>query len=234
MCRQKVKLRHQRLKCNKIKGVILLRRGVKQRHSRVVPQGIRDGSVPASAVAARENAPVSVCLCDTITAKADMKLSPQVELIIDVLRTSTHGGLKDEHFFSCFLQHAQSAGMQVDLGRLAFHGKYLRNVYAAIRRQTAETEGHEAMEKEFTRAVNDFHGMVSAFIADADEEFRSHAEQHALAVSEHGLRALLLLAEDFAALKNLELEMLQAEEAENGGENRSADAPAIENRDDNG
>lgn len=149
-----------------------------------------------------------------------MQLSPQVELIIEVLRTSSPDGLKDEQRFSLFLQHAQNAGKQVDLGRLAFHGKYLRNVYAAIRRQNAETEGHEAMEREFARAVNDFHGMVTEFIADADPEFRASTERDTLAVTENGLRALLLLAEDFATLKNLELEMMrsQADEDEHGRE----------------
>lgn len=149
-----------------------------------------------------------------------MEISPEVELIIDILSNSTSDGLQDERLFSQFLQHAQSAGKQEALGKLAFHGKYLRNLYAAIRRQTQETELYEKMEKEFSRATNDFHGMVTEFISDGEEEFRATVERHSLAVSENGLRNLLSLAEDFTALKNLELEMLQGgNEYENEYEN---------------
>jgi hypothetical protein len=158
----------------------------------------------------------------------DMDISPQVELIIEFLQTSTSDGLRDELLFAQFLQHAQNAGLQEALGGLAFHGKYLRNLYVTIRRQTRETELYEKLETEFSRAVNDFHGMVSDFVTDADEEFRSTVERHALAVTENGLRNLLLLAEDFAALKNLELEMMHGEdEAEDaaGDEENGGDPP---------
>lgn len=161
-----------------------------------------------------------------------MEISPEVELIIEFLSKSTADGLRDERMFSQFLQHAQTAGKQAALGKLAFHGKYLRNLYIAIRRQTQESELYEKMEKEFSRATNDFHGMVSEFIAGAEEEFRTAVERHALAVSETGLRNLLSLAEDFTALKNLELEMMQGrDEYENEYENEYEDEYEDEHED---
>jgi hypothetical protein len=153
----------------------------------------------------------------------EMEISPEVELIIEFLSTSTGDGLQDERLFSQFLQHAQSAGKQEALGKLAFHGKYLRNLYIAIRRQTQESELYEKMEKEFSRATNDFHGMVTEFIADGEEEFRAAVERHALAVSENGLRNLLSLAEDFTALKNLELEMMQRRDENEDGEDAAGE-----------
>lgn len=140
-----------------------------------------------------------------------MDISPEVALIIEFLQTSTSEGLQDDRLFAQFLQHGQSADRQEEVGRLAFHGKYLHNLYVALRRQTQGSELYEKLEAEFSRAVNDFHGMVTAFVADADEEFRGTVERHTLEVSEQGLRSLLALARDFAALKNLELEVVQAE-----------------------
>lgn len=145
-----------------------------------------------------------------------MELSPQVEIILEFLQNHNADGLRDARRLAFFLQHAQSAGKQHALGGLAFHGKYLRSLYAAVRQQTAGTALYEKLEQEFSRAVNDFHGMVSAFIADAEEEFRSAVERQALAVDENGLRNLLSLAEDFTALKNLELDVMQGEEEARG------------------
>jgi hypothetical protein len=99
-----------------------------------------------------------------------MQISPQVEIILEFLQNNSADGLRDARLLAFFLQHAQSAGKQHALGGLAFHGKYLRGLYSAVRRQTPGTELHEKLEQEFSRAVNDFHGMVSAFIADAEEE----------------------------------------------------------------
>ncbi|MBR9977050.1 MAG: hypothetical protein KFH87_03095 [Bacteroidetes bacterium] len=130
-----------------------------------------------------------------------------MEAIIELLRKFQSEGLHDEGLLTLFLQHAHSAGKQKELGELAFHGKYLRNIYITIRRQTQESELYEKLESEFARAVNDFHGMLSAFIADGDEEFCSRVQQHALAVSEAGLKQLLELAGDFATLKNMEIEL---------------------------
>ena len=140
-----------------------------------------------------------------------MDISPEVELIVEFLQTSTRDGLQDDRLFSQFLQHAQSADRQEELGKLAFHGKYLHNLYVAVRRQTQGTELYDKMEQEFSRAVNDFHGMVTEFVTDAEEDFREVVQRHTLAVSEEGLQRLLTLARDFTALKNLELEVLQAE-----------------------
>lgn len=136
-----------------------------------------------------------------------MNISPQVEAIIELLHKFQSEGLRDEDLLTLFLQHAHSAGKQKELGELAFHGKYLRNMYVTIRRQTQESELYEKLESEFARAVNDFHGMLTAFIADGDEVFRNQVQQHALAVSEAGLKHLLELAEDFATLKNMEIEL---------------------------
>lgn len=202
---------------------MLLERGVKQRHSGLLPRPDGIGSAAAHVVTARRIARFSVCLRDMEQPRAEMERTPQVELILDVLRTTAPGGLKDEQHFALFLLHAQRAGKQAELGRLAFQGKYLRNVYAAIRRQSAETEGHDSMEKEFSRAVNDFHGLVSDFIADAEQDFRVPTERDTLAVTEDGLRALLRLADDFAALKNLELEMMQAQGSARGAPEEAAD-----------
>ncbi len=138
-----------------------------------------------------------------------MEISPQVEMILEVLQQYASDGLRDEALFARFMQHAQNGGKQAALGALAFHGKYLRNLYVTIRRQTQETELYEKLEKEFSRAVNDFHGMITDFVADAEEEFRSTVERHILAVNESGLKNLLSLAEDFTALKNMELDYLQ-------------------------
>lgn len=140
-----------------------------------------------------------------------MDISPEVALIIEFLQTSTAEGLQDDRLFAQFLQHGQDADRQEAVGRLAFHGKYLHNLYVALRRQTQGSELYEKLEKEFSRAVNDFHGMVTDFVEDAGEEFRGTVERHTLEVSEHGLRSLLALAKDFTALKNLELEVAQAE-----------------------
>ncbi len=150
--------------------------------------------------------------------KPVMEISPQVEIILEFLQDHTPGGLRDEQLFAAFMQHAQSAGKQQALGALAFQGKYLRNLYTTIRRQTAGTELYEKLELEFSRAINDFHGMVTAFVADAEEDFRSIVECDTLAVTENGLRSLLSLAEDFTALKNLELDVMQGEEDSPGPE----------------
>ncbi|MBE0642782.1 MAG: hypothetical protein IH600_01755 [Bacteroidetes bacterium] len=142
-----------------------------------------------------------------------MEISPQVEMILEFLQQYANDGLRDERLFAQFMQHAQNSGKQDALGALAFHGKYLRNLYITIRRQTQETELYDKLEPEFSRAVNDFHGMVSAFVVDADEDFRTMVERHALEVNESGLKNLLALAEDFTALKNLELDYMQDEGA---------------------
>ncbi len=143
-----------------------------------------------------------------------MDISPQVELILEFLQQYAPEGLRDEKLFAQFMQHAQNGGKQEALGALAFHGKYLRNLYITIRRQTRETELYDKIEQEFSRAVNDFHGMITEFVADADADFRATVERHALAVSESGLKNLLALAEDFTALKNLELDYLKDEGAD--------------------
>lgn len=140
-----------------------------------------------------------------------MDISPEVALIIEFLQTSTAEGLQDEHLLARFLQHGQNADRQDEVGRLAFHGKYLHNLYVTLRRQTQGSELYDKLEAEFSRAVNDFHGMVTEFVAGAEQEFRDTVERHTLEVSEHGLRSLLALAKDFAALKNLELEVAEAE-----------------------
>lgn len=140
-----------------------------------------------------------------------MDISPEVALIIEFLQTSTSEGLQDEALFAQFLQHGQSADRQEEVGRLAFHGKHLHNLYLALRRQTQGSELFEKLEAEFSRSVNDFHGMITAFVSDAEQEFRGTVERQTLEVSEQGLRSLLALAQDFAALKNLELEVSQSE-----------------------
>ncbi|MFZ1731585.1 MAG: hypothetical protein WBQ23_03795 [Bacteroidota bacterium] len=153
-----------------------------------------------------------------------MDISPQVEMILEVLQQYTTDGLRDEALFASFMQHAQNSGKQEALGALAFHGKYLRNLYLTVQRQTQESELFEKLEQEFSRAVNDFHGMVSAFVADAEEDFRSTVERHALEVNENGLKNLLALAEDFSALKNLELDVLQNEESDGEVESYGMDS----------
>lgn len=141
-----------------------------------------------------------------------MEISPQVEMILEVLQQYTTEGLRDEILFASFMQHAQNSAKQDALGSLAFHGKYLRNLYTTVQKQAQGSEMYEKLEQEFSRAINDFHGMVTEFISDADDQFRSTVERHALVVSETGLKNLLSLAEDFTALKNLELDVLQGGE----------------------
>jgi hypothetical protein len=155
-----------------------------------------------------------------------MNISPQVEMILEVLKQYTIDGLRDEALFANFMQHAQVSGKQEALGALAFHGKYLRNLYITVQRQTQGSELYGKLEQEFSRAVKDFHGMVGEFITDADEDFRVTVEQQALEVSENGLKSLLSLAEDFGALKNLELDVLQNETDTN-----VLDVDGVENED---
>jgi hypothetical protein len=147
-----------------------------------------------------------------------MEISSQVEAIIALLKKFTSNALRDEQLLTRFLQHAHSAGKTQELGELAFHGKYLRNIYVTIRRQTGESELYEKLEGEFARAVNDFHGMVTDFIVEGNDEFREQVERHALSVSEAGLKHLLALAEDFASLKNMEIELTH------GGEDETSSA----------
>jgi hypothetical protein len=157
-----------------------------------------------------------------------MEISPQVEMILEFLQQYTVDGLRDEALFASFMQHAQNGGKQEALGALAFHGKYLRNLYITIQRHTQASELYEKLEQEFSRAVNDFHGMISDFIVDADDEFRATVERHALEVSENGLKNLLSLAEDFSALKNLELDVLQNDADPDASDAQESDSPGSE------
>ncbi len=138
-----------------------------------------------------------------------MEISSQVREIISVLSAYARNGLRDPEMLAHFLQHAAEHGKHEALGDLSFTAKYLTRVQSAIKRQTPETELYAKLEEEFSYGVHSFHAKVKDFVADADEDFRGMAERHLLAVSQDALRHLVGLAEDFAWLKNWELEMSQ-------------------------
>lgn len=148
-----------------------------------------------------------------------MEISSQVREIISVLSAYARNGLRDPEMLARFLQHAAEREKHEALADLSFTAKYLTRVQAAIRRQTPESELYAKLEEEFSYAVHSFHAKVTDFTADAGEDFRGMAERHLLVVSQDALRHLVDLAEDFAWLKNWELDMTQG-----GGEGESGDA----------
>jgi len=148
-----------------------------------------------------------------------MEVSPQVRDIIDVLSTYTRSRLHDAGMLGRFLQHASDRDAPESIGDLAFKAKYLTRLQGTMRAQTAETELYAKLEEEFSRSIHEFHALVTAFVADADTEFRSMVERHHLAVTPEALRHLVQLAEDLTWLKNWELEMTQPKPEGKSGDN---------------
>ncbi|MCB2206038.1 hypothetical protein KQI65_14955 [bacterium] len=127
--------------------------------------------------------------------------------IITVLNAYTRDGLRDGELLAAFLQHAADRGKHAELGDLSFTAKYLTRVQSAIHKQTPQSDLYAKLEEEFSYGVHSFHAKVKEFVADGEEEFRSMVDRHVLAVSQPALRNLMHLAEDFAWMKNWELEM---------------------------
>ncbi|MDT8322881.1 MAG: hypothetical protein RRA94_02130 [Bacteroidota bacterium] len=138
-----------------------------------------------------------------------MEISSQVREIISVLSAYARNGLREAEMLAHFLQHAAEREKQEALGELSFTAKYLTRVQSAIRRQTPESELYTKLEEEFSYGVHSFHAKVKDFVSDAEDDFRGMAERHLLTVSQDALHHLVGLAEDFAWLKNWELEMTQ-------------------------
>ncbi|MBN1448611.1 MAG: hypothetical protein JXA28_11825 [Bacteroidetes bacterium] len=138
-----------------------------------------------------------------------MEVSSQVRDIIDLLSTYTGGRLHDTTMLGRFLQHANDRGAPDSIGDLAFAAKYLTRLQVTMRRQTSGTELYAKLEQEFSRSVHEFHAMVTAFIEDANAEFRVSVQRNHLAVTQEALERLMQLAEDLTWLKNWELEMTQ-------------------------
>lgn len=140
-----------------------------------------------------------------------MEISSQVRDIIEVLSTYAGGRLHDPVMLGRFLQHATDRNAPETVGDLAFTAKYLTRLQVTMRRQTAETELYTKLEQEFSRSVHEFHAKVTAYVEDAEPDFRETVQRHYLAVTQEALRHLMQLAEDLTWLKNWELEMTQAE-----------------------
>jgi len=145
-----------------------------------------------------------------------MEISPQVREIISVLTSYARQNLRDPEMLAHFLQHAADDGKHAPIADLSFTGKYLARVQSALRRQAPGSELYDKLEQEFSHAVHSFHAKVKEFAASGDEEFRGMVERHCLAVSQQSLQHLVHLAEDFAWLKNWELEMTQDQGADPG------------------
>lgn len=138
-----------------------------------------------------------------------MIISPQVRAITDLLSTFAGGALEDRSMMERFLQHAQDQNKPDAVGDLAFQAKFLIRIQATIRQQAPDSELYAKLEQEFSAAIHEFHGRVKVFVEDAETDFREMVDRHYLAVSEHALRNLMRLAQDFNWMKNWELEMTQ-------------------------
>lgn len=108
--------------------------------------------------------------------------------------------------FKELLVHIVSSAQPVVLGELAFHGKYVWKLYRTLQSHALEDEALEKLQGEFARAVDHFKDLLQRPVQTWSDEHREDMDRRFFHTSQECLRRVIMLAEDFFWVKNVEIQ----------------------------
>jgi len=136
-----------------------------------------------------------------------LQISEQVQAIVELLTAYSTHGIADSDALAALLQHAGDERKFNELGELSFRAKHLGRVFNTAAKHAADSDLHAKLQEECSTSVQEFHQLLTSFIADASAPLKELIDSRYLAVTPEALRQLLRLAGDLEALKNWELDM---------------------------
>ncbi len=131
---------------------------------------------------------------------------------LSILNAYAPDGLRKQDDLACLLQHAYDTKKTGIIGELAFQGKYLWKLQAALRKESSTGESFETLEKELLEAFNTFHEKIAELVQDGAPELLLSFRSSYLQFSEEAAGNIIALAHDFHWMKNWELEMNREQE----------------------
>jgi len=121
---------------------------------------------------------------------------------IDAVEVYKNSGLNFKNLLVRIVDSAQPE----TLGELAFHGKYVWKLYRTLQSHALDNETLESMQGEFAHAVNHFRDLLRAPMDSWSHEQRDDMDSQFFHASQECLRRVIMLAEDFFWVKNVELQ----------------------------
>ncbi|NOY05461.1 MAG: hypothetical protein GXO82_02315 [Chlorobi bacterium] len=122
-------------------------------------------------------------------------------VFIDAVEAFKNSGLN----FRSLLVRIVDAAQPETLGELAFHGRYVWKLYRTLQSHALDDESMESLQSELARAVDHFRDLLRVPMDSWSNEQRDEMDNRFFQTSPECLRQLIMLAEDFFWVKNVEL-----------------------------
>ncbi len=144
--------------------------------------------------------------CSNTTHDTMITPAPQAgstgRAFIDVVEVFKNSGLN----FKSMLVRIVDTAQPTTLGELAFHGKYVWKLYRVLQMSALDDETLENVRGEFVHAVECFRDLLRASTDSWPNEQREDVKRRFLHASQESLQQMVMLAEDFFWVKNVELQ----------------------------
>ena len=133
-----------------------------------------------------------------------MPFSNDTEHVLEFLQSACDGGLRKREDIGLLLELAAEMAAHEQINALAFHGKSLYALYAALRRTPGGQEGQELLEREFVAVSERFRAVLSEVMVNASAAEVERLDGLYYQMTRSSLRHLVDLAHDFGVLKSIQ------------------------------
>jgi hypothetical protein len=143
---------------------------------------------------------------DHIAHRILVHLSDETEHVLAYLDQAAGQGLRKRNDIGTLLELAAGSDRHEEVNDLAFSGSFLYNLYQTLRKATPGGEGYQALEREFTAAVEHVRQQMAKILVDADDEHIERFEAQYYQVTQGSLRNVIDIAHDLGVLKSVQNE----------------------------
>jgi hypothetical protein len=130
-----------------------------------------------------------------------MIISADTENVLTYLDGVAGQGLRKRNDMGVLLELAAASGAYEEMNELAFHGRYLFNIYSTLRKAAPGSEGYPTLEREFSAAAEKLRELLATVLIDADDAEVERFNANYYALTHGSLRNLVDLAHDLGVLK---------------------------------